>query len=67
MMPDAYQDISVPEKAVTLNLGSSHSVKTYLPKDGAAATGQVAAVTSYNLSVPDHPLIVELMPKKKRR
>ncbi len=57
------KELTVAPKAVTLTLASpAAAIKTYLPVNGTSATSSTAKTTSVTLSVPDHPLIVEITP-----
>lgn len=53
--------IFVPDNKVTLDLNTSvKSAKTYLPLNSIKATGSYSNPKSFNLSVPDHPLVIQL-------
>jgi len=54
--------VTTAPKAVTLTLASAAALKTYLPLNSPSATSSAAKTKSLNLSVPDHPLIVEITP-----
>lgn len=58
------RDISVAPRGVTLTLGlPARSAAAYLPAISAAATARYAAPKQLvGLSVPDHPLVVEITP-----
>jgi hypothetical protein len=50
-----------PDQKVTLTLNQPmSSAKTYLPLNSTEATNSYSNPKSINLSVPDHPLVVEL-------
>lgn len=58
---DKKKDISVPDNKVTLSLGDDfNTAKTYLPVDSAEAVKTYSNPKSIDLSIPDHPLVVEL-------
>ncbi len=56
------KDIVVPNRALTLNLGSTSTVKTYLPLNSTNAVNTYTNSTSVGISVPDHLLIIEITP-----
>lgn len=47
---------------VTLNLPGSSEVKVFDPLTGTTAISDVTGVTSVTISVPDHPVLVEILP-----
>ena len=54
-------DVSVSPALVTLTLPTpARDVKTYLPFQSANASSDQASASTVALSVPDHPLIVEI-------
>jgi uncharacterized protein YjdB len=58
----AKRDISNAPVPVSLTLGSAHNVAVYQPYTQAAAVSTASNATTLSLSVPDHPLIVEINP-----
>jgi hypothetical protein len=56
------KDIVVPNRALTLNLGSTSTVKTYLPLNSTNAVNTYTNSTSVGISVPDHLLIIAITP-----
>lgn len=54
----------VPDTEVTLTFGTDIAqATTYLPLESTAPQSTVADPTTLTLSVPDHPLVVELRPR----
>jgi hypothetical protein len=59
--PNAPTDVSVPNHTVTLSLGSAASnVTVYDPMSGTSAVQSTNNTQSVSLSVPDHPILVEI-------
>lgn len=58
---DADAHETVPARRVTLDLPAEFSARSYKPHTGLEATERGAG-TSFELDVPDHPLVVELAP-----
>jgi len=53
--------IDIPDQSVTLTLNQPfNSAKTFLPLNSTEVTNSYSNPKSINLSVPDHPLVVEL-------
>ena len=56
-------DIAVPNHTVTLSLAATAgSVTIYDPLTGISAVQSASAVQSIQLSLPDHPILVEITP-----
>ena len=59
--PTSPTDVSVPNHTVTLSLGSPASnVTVYDPLTGTSAVQSASNTQSVSLSVPDHPILVEI-------
>ena len=57
------RDISVPARKVTLTLNQrTRAAATYLPRASTSPVKEYSAPKQLTLSVPDHPLIVEITP-----
>ena len=58
---DLLQDIVVPDQKVTLTLiGKSGTINTYLPMSGTGSSTLTLQNSAVTVSVPDHPMIIEL-------
>lgn len=56
-------DVSVPTQPVTVSLGDSFSVANiYDPTLGSVASSQILNPSQFTVQVPDHPLVIELIP-----
>lgn len=63
---DTKRDLSVSRKRVTLSLNQPiRRASTYLPGNSASPLRSYRAPKRLTLSVPDHPLVVELVPSSK--
>src|SRR6185312_15189348 len=60
--PASPTEISVAPHTVTLQLGGAATVATYDPLLGTSPTRVSADVTSVQISVPDHAVLVEIVP-----
>jgi hypothetical protein len=58
----AKRDVNSADVPVTLRLDASHRMAVYEPFRQAEALSASASVSTLELSVPDHPLIVEISP-----
>ncbi len=59
----AKRDLNVPDRLLSLRLGlPAREVRTYLPLHSGAPVANAFAVSTLELRVPDHPLIVEILP-----
>ena len=59
--------ISVPNRSVTIGFASTHgSIKTYLPLNGSTVVQTFTNKSSIVVSVPDHPLVIEITPNTAR-
>ena len=57
------RDLDVPPRTLTLVLARApRTLRTHLPLHGGAGTRTVAATERLPISVPDHPLVVEITP-----
>jgi hypothetical protein len=55
--------ITISPTTVTVNLASSHSgVNVYDPTSGATSISTASKTTTVNVSLTDHPIIVEIAP-----
>jgi len=56
-----HTEIAVASQPITVNLGATYaSVDVYDPLTGAASIQHLTNVSTVNLSLPDHPLIIEV-------
>jgi hypothetical protein len=61
--PSAPTDVAVPNHTVTLNLaGAAASVTVYDPLSGTAAVQSAGSTQTLQISLPDHPILVEIAP-----
>jgi hypothetical protein len=61
--PLTKQEIDVPDRQVTLNLNTAiEEAKLYLPLNSSDSIEQHSQPTRLTLAVPDHPLVIELIP-----
>ena len=51
-----------PAPAHSIATTPMHSAAAYRPLDSAAPAGQWSNVTRFDVSVPDHPVVIELTP-----
>jgi hypothetical protein len=58
----AKRDVNSADVPVTLRLDASHRMAVYEPFRQAEALSASASASTLELSVPDHPLIVEISP-----
>lgn len=62
---NSQKDIFVPEQTLTLTLHTPiYRVATYLPNRSITPTKQYTKLKQLILSVPDYPLVIELIPPK---
>lgn len=56
-------DLTVPRETASLRFNATYAqVKTYEPYNSSTATNTYTSVSQVPLSIPDHPLIVEITP-----
>lgn len=60
--PTSPTDISVPNHTVTLTLAGTANVQVFDPLSGTSSVQSANGTTSIALSVPDHPILVEIQP-----
>ena len=60
--PTSPTDISVPNHTVTLSLAGPANIEIYDPLTGTSVIQSATGATSVSLSVPDHPILVEIQP-----
>src|SRR5579859_27992 len=60
--PTSPTDISVPNHTVTLTLAGTANIQVFDPLTGTSSVQSANGTTSIALSVPDHPILVEIQP-----
>jgi len=61
--PSAPTDVVVPNHTVTLTLaGTATSITVYDPMSGTNAVEQIGSAQTAQISLPDHPILVEIAP-----
>jgi len=57
--------VTVPDRSVTIGFASTYgSIKTYLPLNGRSVVQSFTDAGSVVVQVPDHPLVIEIIPTK---
>src|SRR5579872_6205937 len=55
-------DITVPPSPVSINLGFTANIKVFDPLTGTTVIQTANGVSNVTVSVPDHPVLVEILP-----